>query len=71
MILAIGGAGLSASVFRLDCTQGGALNFDKSTYAGDLEAVALFDGKPSHIIVQVDTRGNALLNHSLAEGVRS
>ena len=46
------------------------MNFDKSTYAGDLKAVAC-SMEPSHIIVQVDISGNALLNHLLAEGVRS
>ncbi len=70
MIFVTGGAGFIGSNFVLDwLAQGGepVLNFDKLTYAGNLNNLAALGGDPRHVFVQGDIGDTALVARLLAE----
>ena len=69
-LLVTGGAGFIGGNFVLDVLgQGGwrVINFDKLTYAGNLDTLAPLRGNPDHIFVQGDIGDTALLGQALDE----
>ena len=70
MILVTGGAGFIGSNFVLDWlaqSDESVVNFDKLTYAGNLENLSSLDGNNQHIFVQGDIGDAALVSHLLTK----
>ncbi|MFY7791020.1 MAG: dTDP-glucose 4,6-dehydratase, partial [Polynucleobacter sp.] len=69
-ILVTGGAGFIGGNFVLDWLAGSddvVVNFDKLTYAGNLQTLASVQGDPRHVFVQGDIGDRALVERLLAE----
>ena len=70
MILVTGGAGFIGANFVLDWLAQGdepIINFDKLTYAGNLESLASLQGDARHVFVQGDIGDSALVARVLAQ----
>ena len=70
MILVTGGAGFIGSNFILDwiaATSEAVVNFDKLTYAGNLENLASLKDNPRHVFVQGDINDRALVTKLLSQ----
>ena len=70
MILVTGGAGFIGSNFILDwiaATSEAVVNFDKLTYAGNLENLASLKDDPRHVFVQGDINDRALVTKLLSQ----
>jgi dTDP-glucose 4,6-dehydratase len=70
MIFLTGGAGFIGGNFILDWLANSAenvINFDKLTYAGNMETLSSVAGNPRHIFVKGDIADQPLVVHLLAE----